>query len=97
MELFETHMHLLDERFDGDREAVAAALPQHGVTRALEACCDAAGIPRVLALCEAWPHIYGSAGVHPHSAGEWDAAAAEAVERALAHPRVVAVGEIGLD
>ena len=57
MELFETHMHLLDERFDGDREAVAAALPQHGVTRALEACCDAAGIPRVLALCEAWPHI----------------------------------------
>ena len=80
------------------REAVAAALPQHGVTRALEACCDAAGIPRVLALCEAWPHIYGSAGVHPHSAGEWDArGGGGGGARASPHPRVVAVGEIGLD
>ena len=97
MELFETHMHLLDERFDDDRDAVAAALPAAGVTRALEACCTAADLDRVIALCEAWPHIWGSAGVHPHSAAAWDAAAADAVVRALAHPRIVAVGEIGLD
>lgn len=107
--LFDTHVHLLDERFDEDREAVIAALSgcgmpngapsgaAFGVGRVLEACCDEAEIDRVIDLCERHPCVYGSAGVHPHSAAEWNAGTAAHIAQALAHPRIVAVGEIGLD
>lgn len=97
MELFDTHAHLLDGRFDADRGEVIAALGAAGVAHALEACCDEAGIDAVIALCEAHPQLYGSAGVHPHSADEWNAGTAAHIERALSHPHIVAIGEIGLD
>ncbi len=97
MELFDTHAHLLDERFDADREALLAALPAAGIRYVLEACCDEAGFDVVAALSESYPFLYASAGVHPHSASEWTKETAAHLSLALAHPRCVAVGEIGLD
>lgn len=95
--LFDTHVHLLDEQFDADREAVLAALPAAGVTRALEACCGEGDIDAIVALCEAHPLLFGSAGVHPHAAGDWNDGTAARLLRALEHPKLVAIGEIGLD
>lgn len=95
--LFDTHVHLLDEQFDADREAVLAALPAAGVTRALEACCGEGDIDAIVALCEAHPLLFGSAGVHPHAAGDWNDGTAAHLLRALEHPKLVAIGEIGLD
>lgn len=97
MELFDTHAHLLDERFDADREALLAALPAAGIRYVLEACCDEAAFEAVAALSEAHPFLYASAGVHPHNASEWTNGTAAHLARALGHPRCVAVGEIGLD
>ena len=51
----------------------------------------------VQALAEADPKIYFSAGIHPHDAKEAGAEAFDQVERALAHPKCVALGEVGLD
>jgi len=97
MFLFDTHTHLLDERFDEDRDALIGSLPEAGIRYCMEACCDEEGIEKIIALSEAYAHIYGSAGVHPHSASEWTDATAEHIRRALSHPRIRAVGEIGLD
>ena len=98
MKRFDTHAHLLDERFDADRDALIARLPQAGVASVLECACALSDLPKMIALTERYPAlILGAAGVHPHSADEWDASAKDAVERALAHPAVRAVGEIGLD
>lgn len=97
MKLFDTHAHMLDARFDHDRHEVIAALPEANVCRFVEACCEAADIPKIAALVLLYDHAYGSAGIHPHSADTADAVNLLRVERALTNPRMVAVGEIGLD
>lgn len=95
--IFDTHAHLLDEAFDQDRDAVIDSLPQRGITKVMEACCDEAGIDRVADLIRRVPFFYGSAGVHPHSASEWKNSTADKIRTALRDEKMLAVGEIGLD
>lgn len=97
MNIFDTHAHLLDEQFDADREELLVSLPAQGITHVMEACCDEAGIDRVVALVARTPYFYGSAGVHPHSASEFTPATLDHIREALMHERMVAIGEIGLD
>ena len=97
MNIFDTHAHLLDEQFDADREQLLVSLPEQGITHVMEACCDEAGIDRVIELVAQTPYFYGSAGVHPHSADEWKPETADHIRAALGHERMVAIGEIGLD
>ena len=97
MRLFDTHAHLLDEQFDTDREAIIASLPENGIAHVMEACCDEAGIDRVVALVDRVPFFFGSAGVHPHSADEFRPETLEHIKSALTHERMLAIGEIGLD
>lgn len=97
MKLFDTHTHLLDDQFELDRHELLASLPDHGIYRILEACCDGEEIGKINALVRIYPHVYGSAGVHPHAAKTVDARVLTAIERALENERIVAVGEIGLD
>ncbi|MGC8795310.1 MAG: TatD family hydrolase [Bryobacteraceae bacterium] len=99
MRLVDSHCHLDDRQFDDDREQV--------IQRALEAgveCMLAIGsgdgppdLECALRLAEAYPTIWATAGVHPHDAGKARAATWDALRALLAHPRVLAAGEIGLD
>lgn len=97
MKIFDTHAHLLDEAFDPDRDELIRSLPGKGVTKVMEACCDEAGIDLVLDLVRSVPFFYGSAGVHPHSASEWNSGTADHIRKALKEEKMLAVGEIGLD
>lgn len=97
MQIFDTHAHLLDEQFDEDRESLIASLPEAGIVNVMEACCDEAGIDRVVELVARVPFFYGSAGVHPHSADEFRPETLERIREALTHERMQAIGEIGLD
>lgn len=97
MRLFDTHAHLLDEQFDADREELIAALPEAGIAHVMEACCDEAGIDRVVGLVARVPYFFGSAGVHPHSADEFRPETLDHIKAALTHERMQAIGEIGLD
>lgn len=97
MRIFDTHAHLLDEQFDADREAVIASLPAAGIAHVMEACCDEAGIDRVVDLVVRVPFFFGSAGVHPHSADEFRPETLDHIKNALTKERMVAIGEIGLD
>lgn len=89
MTLADSHCHLDDPQFDMDRE--------EAIERAL-----AAGVERMLsigsvALAERWPFIWATDGVHPHEAAKAAEQTFVRLRERLDHPRVVAVGEIGLD
>ena len=97
MKLFDSHCHLDDEKFDEDRAQVIARLRENGVERC---CCVGSDLPssrRCLALAEANDFICAAAGVHPHEAKDAPAGYLDQLRDLLAHPRVVALGEIGLD
>lgn len=94
--LVDTHCHLGDAAFDDDRADVVARARAAGVGHVVIVAesLEATERARRLAAEYGWS---ATAGVHPHEAGRWDAAARASVEEALADPAVVAVGETGLD
>ena len=97
MEIFDTHAHLLDEHFDEDREELIASLSDSGVKLVMEACTDLDYLEKLLPFVEAHPAIYGAAGLHPEELGPYALSDLDQVAAALAHPKIRAVGEIGLD
>jgi TatD DNase family protein len=97
LELFDTHAHLHFPDFDADRDAMLARARAAGVCRMLTIGTDAPTSRAALALAAREPGVWATAGVHPHDAGESDESALAEVERLAAEPRVVAIGEIGLD
>ena len=94
---FDTHAHYDDSRFDDDRDALLASLPEKGVGRIVNCGSDAASSRLSLALAEKYPHVWAAAGIHPESAGDYTPDDLLAVEALLKEDKVVAVGEIGLD
>jgi len=95
--LFDSHAHLDDERFDGDREALIESLPDNGVGYVINAGADLESSRAGIDIAARWPHVYAAAGVHPHDAKELDESGIETLREMLQGPKVVAVGEIGLD
>lgn len=95
--LFDTHVHLLDERYDADRDGVIRSLPESGVHFVTE-CADTMDTShKAVALAEAYDMIYAAVGVHPHGADEWDETCADTLKTLTKQGKVVAIGEIGLD
>ena len=94
---FDTHAHYDDEAFSADRDALLAALPAAGVTLVVNPGCDVASSRAAVALSERWKHVYAAVGLHPENCGGCTEADFEEIRALCARPKVVAVGEIGLD
>ena len=101
--IFDTHAHYNDERFteeyDGGRDEVLAALFDSNVKYIVNAGCSVASSRDCISMAEKYPGMYATAGVHPgevHHEGDVDKAMDE-LRKMLAHPKVRALGEIGLD
>jgi TatD DNase family protein len=95
----DSHCHLDGHRFDDDREAVIERALAAGVTKMLSIG-TGDGPPDLdvaIRLAERYPCLYASAGVHPHDAAKWTPDCAPMLKDRMAHPRVLALGEIGLD
>lgn len=95
--LFDTHAHYYDAAFDADRDTVLAALPGKGVELVLCPGCDLESSAQSIALAERYPFLYAAAGLHPENLEGAALADLEQIKALCAHPRVKAVGEIGLD
>ncbi|MFQ5830819.1 MAG: TatD family hydrolase [Candidatus Methylomirabilia bacterium] len=96
--LFDTHTHLHFAEFAADREAVLERARAAGVRHLLTVGTDPESSAQAVAMAEAHPGVYASVGIHPHDAGEADEVALAEIKRlAETWPRVVAIGEIGLD
>jgi len=93
--IFDTHAHYTDRRFDPDREALLRSLPGLGVARVLTCGSDLPDSRAALALAKEYEHVYAACGVHPHeAAGGCEIGELRAL---LQDERCVALGEIGLD
>lgn len=97
MKLFDSHCHLDDERFDADRAETIDRVQAGGVQRCVCVGSDLPSSKRCIALADAYDFIYAAAGVHPHEAKDAPADYLDRLKALLAHPKVVALGEIGLD
>ena len=95
--LFDTHAHYDARQFDPDRDQVLAALPGHGVELVVNPGCDLASSRRAVELARCYPFVYAAVGIHPEECGDWEEAQLDELRLLAALPRVVAVGEIGLD
>ena len=97
--LFDTHAHYDDERFTEDRDALIASLPENGVGAVVDIGCSFDTIPKAVALAEKYSFFYASVGLHPNDAqaAENNPDTLEILKGYLKHPKVVALGEIGLD
>lgn len=94
--LIETHCHL-DYLKAAPSEELVTAAQAVGVERLVTIAVEPANLATVRDLAERYPAVWGTQGVHPHEASKFDDATADAIVAGLASPRIVAVGEIGLD
>jgi TatD DNase family protein len=95
--MFDTHVNLHGEAFANDLDEVLARARAAGVQRFLAICDRYDNFPAVRAVAEAHPDIWCSVGVHPHHAKDFTDLTAETLITEAAHPKVVAIGETGLD
>jgi TatD DNase family protein len=95
--LIDTHAHLQLEQFDADRDAALERARAHGVVRQLEIGFDWASSQAAVALAERETGVWAVVGWQPHYASEVGDAELAAIADLARHPKVVAIGEIGLD
>lgn len=96
--LFDSHTHINDKQFDGDRsEVLRRAREEYGVSRILNIGFNRETIRATLALAEAYDFIYAAVGWHPHDARDCTVEDLDWLESLTEHPKVVALGEMGLD
>ena len=94
---FDSHAHLDDGRFDADRAEIFADLPRRGVGLLMNVGCDLPSSERSVALAHAYDFVYAAVGSHPDDADQVDEARILTYRKLARHPRVKAIGEIGLD
>ena len=94
---FDTHAHYDAEQFDPDRDEILAGLPGRGVSLVVNPGCDIPSSRAAVALAERYPFLYAAVGYHPESCGPWREEELEDLRQMAKHPKVVAIGEIGLD
>lgn len=97
MEIFDTHTHLNVENFAGQEAQEIALARELGVTRMNIVGFDQPTIKRSLELSAQFPELYSTIGWHPTEAGSYNQEVEDMIVQNLANPRVIALGEIGLD
>jgi TatD DNase family protein len=97
LDLFDSHLHLDDEAFAADREAALERARAAGVRGFACVGTSLASSRRAIALAEAHSDVYASVAIHPHDAADATPEALRELATLARHPRVVAVGETGLD
>lgn len=95
--LIDTHAHLALGHFDADREAALDRAAAAGVARMIEIGYDLPSSRAAIALAEAHPQIFAVVGVQPNHVADLTDGWLDEVRALAAHPKVVAIGEIGLD
>ncbi|MEI6351102.1 MAG: TatD family hydrolase [Verrucomicrobiota bacterium] len=95
--IIDTHAHLDFPEFAGEIDALIERAASVGVTRIVTIGTNVEGSRRAVALAEQYPGVYAAIGIHPNSAMEAEPDAIEALRELAKSPRVVAIGETGLD
>lgn len=94
--VIETHFHLdyLKNRSQGD---IVAHAVEMGIERMITISVDEKNIHQVIPMAERFDQVFTTQGIHPHHAKEWSDEIEKQIRQTKGHPKVVAIGEIGLD
>src|SRR5579872_4176849 len=96
--MIDTHCHIQTEQFDADREEVIAKAESAGVTHFIVPAIDLQSFGATLKIASEHGNIFCGLGIHPHSATEWSDDVRQKIgDEIERNPKIVAVGEIGLD
>lgn len=95
--LFDSHAHYNDDRFRDDVDQLLLKMEENNVSKIMNACSSVDEVPYILELCERYPFMYASVGVHPHEVHSMTDNDIEILKRYSHHDKVKAIGEIGLD
>jgi TatD DNase family protein len=95
--IFETHAHYDDEAFEQDREDLLKSLQESGISFVVNVSASIESIKTTLELTKQYPFVYGSVGVHPDETKDLNDENFPWLKEMTKKPKVVAVGEIGLD
>jgi len=93
----DTHAHLFFENFKEDIDEVIKRAIENGVDYIVVPATDIKTAREAIALSEKYEQIYATVGIHPHDTKDWDESLIAEIEELAKHPKVVAIGEIGLD
>ncbi|MDR0952222.1 MAG: TatD family hydrolase [Oscillospiraceae bacterium] len=94
---FDTHAHYDDKAYDADRDEAIALARDAGAELIVNCGTDEKASLDSIALAEKYPFFYAAVGWHPEEAGSFTEESAEQIRAWAKHPRVVAIGEVGLD
>lgn len=95
--MIDSHLHLDDERFAGQVEQIVADFDKHNVQFVINNSADLQGMIASYNLATKYDKVFATVGMHPHTAKDFDKNFVELMCQYAQHPKVVAVGEIGLD
>ena len=95
--LVDSHCHLDFPDFAEERDAIVSRALETGIGRMVTISTRVRKFAQVLAIAEAYEQVYCSVGTHPHNAAEEPDVTADELVRLAQHPKVVAIGEAGLD
>ncbi|GCA51906.1 TatD family hydrolase [Sinorhizobium meliloti] len=95
--LIDTHCHLDFPDFEAERDAIIERAREAGVAQMVTISTRVKRFDTILAIAEKYPNVFCSVGTHPHNADEELDVTADDLVRLSAHPKVVAIGEAGLD
>lgn len=96
-EIVDSHCHLDFPDFEGELPEIIARAKAAGVSRMVTICTKLGNEPKVRALAEAYPELFFAVGIHPMSVQEQPLVTREQLAEFARHPRMVGIGETGLD
>ena len=96
--MIDIHAHYDDPAFDADREELIASLfSEKGIKKIINAGCNIESSMQSIKLAEKYDGVYAAVGFHPHETLNFNDDDLNIIREMLSHPKVVAIGEIGLD
>lgn len=95
--LIDTHAHIEMKEFDLDREEVIKRAKEAGVGYLISVGANLNGSKKAVELSERYENVYAAVGIHPHDVKEMDETTIQTLRELAKSPKVVAIGEIGLD
>ena len=95
--LTDTHCHLDFDAFESDREVVLQQCRNEAIIRLLNPGIDIESSHKAISLSDTFPEVFAAVGVHPNDATSWNNNTKQSLCDFCKHPKVIAIGEIGLD
>lgn len=95
--LVDTHTHIDLENFEDHLEEVLSTAKEYNVQKVVIPGVEPSGFDRIFALCNQYSEIFGAVGVHPEEVEKYSSDTDDLIKDFLKKPKIVAVGEIGLD